>query len=134
VPKIRVLVANRPRLMRELVVATISEQPDIEVVGEIQNDAAILQVVDQCRPDFLIIALDSAQDRPHICDQLLDRFPHMKILAVAPERNNSMFYWASLDIRSNKVETSEEGILNALRGRSAPVTTVHEFTVEHKAN
>ena len=30
---IRVLVANRPRLMRELMVATISEQPDIEIVG-----------------------------------------------------------------------------------------------------
>jgi len=28
---IRVLVANRPRLMRELMVATISEQPDIEL-------------------------------------------------------------------------------------------------------
>jgi len=118
VPKIRVLVANRPRLMRELVLATISDQPDIEVVGEIQDDASILRVVEQCRPDFLIIALDKPEDRPHICDQLLDRFPHLGILALAPERNNSMFYWANLDIRSNRVETSEDGILDALRGRS----------------
>jgi chemotaxis response regulator CheB len=122
VPKIRVLVANRPRLMRDLVLATISDQPDIEVVGEIQDDASILRVVEQCRPDFLIIALDKPEDRPHICDQLLDRFPHLGILALAPERNNSMFYWASLDIRSNKVETSEQGILGALRGGALPVT------------
>jgi chemotaxis response regulator CheB len=121
VPKIRVLVANRPRLMRELVLATISDQPDIEVVGEIQDDGSILRVVEQCRPDFLIIALEKSQDRPHICDQLLDRFPHMGILALAPERNDSTFYWANLDIRSNKVETSENGILNALRGRAIPV-------------
>lgn len=120
-PKIRVLVANRPRLMRDLVLATISDQPDIEVVGEIQDDASILRVVEQCRPDFLIIALDKPEDRPHICDQLLDRFPHLGILALAPERNNSVFYWASLDIRSNKVETSEDGILSALRGRTLPV-------------
>ncbi len=31
---IRILVANRPRLMRELVMATISDRPDIEIVGE----------------------------------------------------------------------------------------------------
>ena len=37
--KIRVLVANRPRLMRELVLATIADQPDIEVVGETQNES-----------------------------------------------------------------------------------------------
>ena len=107
--------------MRDLVLATISDQPDIEVVGEIQDDASILRVVEQCRPDFLIIALDKPEDRPHICDQLLDRFPHLGILALAPERNNSVFYWANLDIRSNKVETSEDGILGALRGRALPV-------------
>ena len=109
---IKVLVANRPRLMRELVMATISEQPDIEVVGVIEDEASIAGVVEQSRPDVLIIALDRSGDRPHICDQLLDRFPHLGILALAPERNNSMYYWASLDIRSNKVETSEDGILS----------------------
>ena len=35
---IRVLVANRPRLMRELIVATFADQPDIEIVGEVEND------------------------------------------------------------------------------------------------
>jgi hypothetical protein len=32
---IRVVVANQPRLMRELVLETILEQPDIEIVAEI---------------------------------------------------------------------------------------------------
>src|SRR5436309_2877869 len=41
---IRVLMANRPRLMRELMVATSSEQPDIEIDGEVQEDSAILCV------------------------------------------------------------------------------------------
>ncbi len=35
---IRVVVANQPRLMRELVLETILEQPDIEIVAEIQNE------------------------------------------------------------------------------------------------
>ena len=115
--KIKVLVANRPRLMRELVLATIADQPDIEIVGEIQDDAEILHVIEQTHPEFLIIALEESDDRPSICDFILERYPHMKILALAPERNSSMFYWASLDIRSNRVEASEEGVLGALRSK-----------------
>ena len=113
---IRVLVANRPRLIRELLLATIADQPDIEVVGEVQNEADILGAVEEEQPDFLIVALDNPLSRPAVCDILLEKFPSMKILAVAPERNSSVFYWASIDIHSFDGEASEEGILNALRG------------------
>lgn len=116
---VRVLVANRPRLIRELVLATIADQPDIEVVGEVQDEADILYNVEEKRPDFLIVALDSSGARPSVCDVLLSKFPNMKILALAPERNSSVFYWASLDIHSFNVEASEDGILGALRGGSA---------------
>jgi chemotaxis response regulator CheB len=117
VRRIRVLVANRPRLMRELVLATISDQPDIEVVGEIQDDSQILEIAGQVCPDCLIIAMEDSGMRPKICEELLERWPNMKILALAAKANNSIFYWATPVIRSNRVETSEEGILNALRGQ-----------------
>lgn len=120
--KIKVVVANRPRLMRELVMATISDQPDIEIVGVLEDEAAILEMVEREHPEFLIIALDQSDERPRICDELLDRFPHVGILAVAAERDRSIFYWANLDIRSNRIENSEEGILNALRGREPMIT------------
>ena len=126
VEKIKVLVANRPRLMRELVLETISSQPDIEVMAEIQDDSKIAQLVEELHPDCLIIALDESDNRPDICDSLLERHPQLKILALASERNSSIFYWATLSIRSNRVETSEQGILNALRGR-VPVVSVTAF-------
>lgn len=119
--KIRVLVANRPRLMRELVLATISDQPDIEVMGDISDDADIGEMVEQLRPDFVIIALDRADQRPALCDDLLARHPDMKILALAPERNSSVFFWSVMDIRSARVESSEAGILGTLRGNAQPV-------------
>ncbi len=115
---VRVLVANRPRLMRELVLATLFDQPDIDVVGEVENEADILPSVEEKRPDYLIVALDDPKKRPSVCDVLLEKFPSMKILALAPERNSSIFYWASLDIHSFDVESSEDGILGALRGGS----------------
>ncbi|PYX36522.1 MAG: hypothetical protein DMG74_01290 [Acidobacteria bacterium] len=116
--KIRVLVANRPRLMRDLVLATIGEQPDIEVVGETKDEAEITELVERLRPDYLIVALDEPEIRPGLCGFLLGRYPQMKILAVAPERNSSIFYWAFVDIRTKRVETSELGILNVLRSKA----------------
>ena len=92
--KIRVLVANRPRLMRELVLATIADQPDIEVVGETQNESEIAELVDTTRPDFLIIALDQTAGRPELCGFLLGRYPGMKVLAVAPQENSSIFVFS----------------------------------------
>ena len=115
---IRVVVAYRPRLIRELVLETIIEQPDIEVVAEIQNEDEIVDVVGGTHPDFLIIALDEINQRPPLCDTLLRRYPEMKILALAPERNSSIFFWASFDIHSRAVESSETGILSTLRGNS----------------
>ena len=115
VQPIRVAVANQPRLMRELVLETITEHPDIEIVAEIENEAEIAQVVDGTHPDFLIIALDELGERPAICEILLRRYPQLKILALAPERNLSTFFWASFDIHSSPVEASEAGILSTLR-------------------
>jgi DNA-binding NarL/FixJ family response regulator len=119
--KIRVLVANRPRLMRELVVETISDQPDIEIIGEVTNISDIERMVAESKPDFVIIALEEADRRPAICDGLLARCPAIKILALAPERNSSLFFWTVFDIRSARVESSEEGILNVLRGKAPAV-------------
>lgn len=115
VRKIRVLVANRPRLMRELVLATIADQPDIEVVGETQNDADIAELVDTTRPDFLIISLDQGEARPELCGFLLGQYPKMKVLAVAPQKNSTILYSAFIDIRAKHVENSEQGLLNSLR-------------------
>jgi DNA-binding NarL/FixJ family response regulator len=111
----RVVVANKPRLMRELVLETISQEPDIEIVAEIENESDIPQVVEKLEPDFLIIGLDETDKRPPICDDLLKRHPEMKILGLAAEQNISVFFWASFDIHERPVEASEAGILDVLR-------------------
>jgi DNA-binding NarL/FixJ family response regulator len=117
VQKLRVLVANRPRLMRDLVLATIRDQPDIEIVGETEDEAEITELVERLRPDYLILGQERPEIRPGLCGFLLGRYPHMKILAVGTEQNSSIFYWAFVDIRSKPVETSEQGMLSALRSR-----------------
>ncbi len=118
---IRVLVANRPRLIRELVMATISDQPDIEIVGEIQEELELSKAVEQTRPDFLIVALEKSNRLPDVCQSILYNFPLVRIIAIAPDRNSSMCYWTSLRIQSNQIEASEAGVLSAIRGKIQPM-------------
>lgn len=123
--RIRVLVANRPRLMRELVLAVIADQPDIDVIGEVQDESVIAEAVEEGQPDVLILALDDPDKRIAQCGFLLGRYPQMKILALAPEQNRGLFYWAIVDVRTRPLESSEAGILSALRERPSLVGTVH---------
>src|SRR5882762_6865606 len=112
---IRVLVANRPRLMRETILTTFADQPDIEIVGEVDDDSEIVESVKKTLPNFVVIALDQPGRRPRICDDLLREHPEVRIIAVAPEKNYIVYYWASFEIFSNNIEASEEGMLGAMR-------------------
>src|ERR1043166_4200530 len=107
---IRVLVANQPRLMRELLVATISEQPDIEIVGEVEDDSELASTVEKTRPDFLIVELAKFNRLPPACHALLQSYPQMKVIAVSSDRDSSMFYWTALKVQSNEIEASEAGV------------------------
>ena len=117
-PSVRVLVANRPRLLRELVLATLSEQAGILVVGEAGDEKDVPSLVAEMKPDFLLIALDEPQRRPPLCDLLLRDFPALRIIAVAPNTNVGIHYWASFEIHSTTMEASEKALLEVLR-RSA---------------
>ena len=115
--RVRVLVANRPRLMREMVVETITDQPDIEIVGEVVDDKDLNDIVEQTQPDVLILSLEEPEKPLGKCGFLLGRYPRMRIIALAPERNRGVYYWAMVDIRNKPVESSEAGVLNAIRER-----------------
>jgi len=101
--------------MRELIVSTLGDEPGIEIVGEVTDEADIAEMVRQVSPDLLVIELDEPSKRPQLCDVLLRDHPELRIIAVASRQNCSVFYWASFDIHSNEIEASEQGILNAVR-------------------
>jgi len=112
---IRILVANRPKLMREALLGTLADQPWIEVVGEVADEADIPDSVSKTLPDLLVIAVDGPGKRPVLCDRLLQEYPNLRIIAVAPYQNYGVAYWASLDIHSTDIEPSEAGFLGAVR-------------------
>jgi chemotaxis response regulator CheB len=103
--------------MRELILTTFADQPDIEIVGEVGDESEISESIKKTLPNFVVIALDHPDRRPAICDELLREHPEVRVIAVSPERNSIVYYWASLNIHSNDIEASEEGILAAMRSR-----------------
>jgi AmiR/NasT family two-component response regulator len=103
--------------MREMVIATIADQPDIEIVGEVVDDSDLNEIVEQTQPDVLILALEEPERPLGQCGFLLGRYPRMRILALAPEQNRGIYYWAMIDIRNKPVESSEAGVLDAIRSR-----------------
>jgi len=53
----RVLIANHPRLMHELISTTMADEPDIEPVGEVGKQQDLAEAVAEKRPDVLIIPI-----------------------------------------------------------------------------
>jgi DNA-binding NarL/FixJ family response regulator len=114
---IRVLVANRPKLMRDLVVSILADQSDMELVGEVSedNEAEISTRIRDTAADLVVIALDDPQQRPELCARVLQQYPDMAVIAVAERTNRCVCYWTVANIEARDVEMSEVGFLTAVR-------------------
>ena len=115
--RITVLLAEDHTIVREGFRKMLELEDDIEIVGEVADESQISETVRKTMPHFVVIALDQPGRRPLICDVLLREHPDVHVIAVAPEKNFIVYYWASLQIHSNDIEASEEGILSAMRNK-----------------
>jgi chemotaxis response regulator CheB len=111
----RVLVANRPKLMREVILAALTDQPGVEIVGEVADEAEIPNQLKATFPDLLVIGLDENEQRPPLCDRVLRDHPDLRIIAVASRKNRTLCFWASFDIHCADIESSMAGILSAVQ-------------------
>ena len=110
----RVLVANRPKLMRQVTLSALTDQPGVEIVGEVSDECEIPPKVQATFPDLLVIALEENELRPPICDQALREHPEVRIIAVESRKNRTLYFWASFDIHCTDIEASLAGIMNVV--------------------
>jgi hypothetical protein len=113
--KISVLVANRSRLMRELLRSLLMDHNDIEIVDTVEPEANLEASISRFHPRFVIVDF---KDRVRFCNALMPKFSDLKILAIPAKKTFSRIYWADHGIHSQKVVTSIEGVLCALRESS----------------
>ncbi len=120
-PKVRVLVGNSPGFMRDLVVATLENRPDIEILENSTPEnpvpSELTGDIERLRPDFLLLTLEKdAHVQRRVCEELLKRFPALKILVMARHSDRCVLYRINSRVYSTAIMMSEEGILNVLRG------------------
>jgi len=102
--------------MRELVLETIIEQPDMEIVAEIKNEGEILHAFGGTHPDFLIISMNLATGPPsatHGCS-VIRRSRFWRWL----QRGASCLFLGLIRYSPSQVEASQAGMLSTLRRKS----------------
>ena len=114
--KSRVLIALESRLARELVRSVVSNQADFEIVGEIQDEAAILPAIEQTKADCLVLTQEESGRRPALCDFVFQKSPRTKILTISAGSDESILYWFTTEIQSSRMETWD-GVLSVLRNK-----------------
>ena len=119
--KIRVLIANSTRIWRDMLYDAIRAEPDIEVVGDVTEENAIVSATERTNPDCVIVPLDEPGAAMPICKKILTKRPHIRIVAIGEGTDVVEVYWMSEegDIRCTYTTASREAILRALHFSTA---------------
>lgn len=88
----RVLVANLPGVVFDVLLPVIDDQADMVLVGKVQGRLeTLLAVMDGV--DVLVLGASQVSPAPGICSQLLGEFPHLRILVLSFSGDASRVYW-----------------------------------------
>ena len=82
--KIRVLLANHPMMVPDVIRQLVAEQEDMELVGDLRGPMKILHETGRTKADAVILAHEGT-DEPGLCSQLLAVYPDLTILSVTPD-------------------------------------------------
>jgi DNA-binding NarL/FixJ family response regulator len=115
---IRVAMANQPRMMREVIAMSLATEEGVEVVAQISDEAEISRVIEETKPDFLIVSLDSRRFGRSEREDMLQRHPEIQIMALASDGNSFTLFSASDGIRSMTYKAAEAEILDVMRSNS----------------
>jgi DNA-binding NarL/FixJ family response regulator len=111
--KIRVLLANRPRMVRALVRDMIERQPDMEVVGEVLDPLNVISAAQETEADIVVIAINNGEAQ-ELRRRLLVQCPNLAILALSLS-GGTAFIEQLRPQRREMVDPSEATILCAFR-------------------
>jgi DNA-binding NarL/FixJ family response regulator len=115
---IRVAMANQPRMMREVIAMSLGYEEDVQVVADITDEAEISRVIEETKPEFLIVSLDSRRFGRSEREDMLQRHPEIQIMALASDGNSFTLFSASDGVRSMTYKASEAEILDVMRSNS----------------
>ncbi len=112
--KIKVLLASRPKLLSEVIRYMVAGQADMEVMGEVLDPIELLLAVKATGAGVVIVTPLEANGDPHICLQLLAKYPYLKIVTQSAKGEAAYLYQTGAH-KQRIDEPSEQSILGAIR-------------------
>lgn len=100
-----------PRILRDIVVQAVADEPDLDVVVLEEHGTALRQAVESSEADFVIAGAD--YDFREVAQVLEDR-PRLRVLAVAGHGREAFLY----ELRPTRTplgEVSPRTIVEAIR-------------------
>lgn len=97
VEPIRVILANKPRLFREMLERALTKQIDLQVVAEVVKLSDLPDVISRTEADWVVVSLPPNGELPDYTDLLISLHPEIGVLAVASDgsqvkvKNSSTF-------------------------------------------
>jgi DNA-binding NarL/FixJ family response regulator len=111
--RIRILLVELPRILRDIISDVVAQERDMEVVRVLETRDALLTAVQESPADVVILGLaDTAL--PEVCDELVGAHPQMKVLAVAGDGRGVFLH----ELRPQTLslgEVSPQGLIDAVR-------------------
>jgi DNA-binding NarL/FixJ family response regulator len=115
---VRVLLANRPRVLRTRLAKLLQLQSDIEVVGTVLDPIELLSAVEDTQADVVVVTLPDSGEMPGICSHLLYEYPQLLILALSSTHTRACVYRQVITVEQLS-GTSDQEILTAVRKAKA---------------
>lgn len=110
---IRVLLANMPELLAQIVESYIDEQQDMVLMGRVQGNLEILMAARQ-GIDIVLLGSPSLEPLPGLCSHLLHEFPLLKVIVITTTADAANACY--LGLKQRHVESgSPQKILTAIR-------------------
>jgi DNA-binding NarL/FixJ family response regulator len=82
--RIRVLLGNHPMMIPDALRQMITNQDDMELVGDVRGPMKILQEIGQTKADAVVL-VQEGNEEPGLCSQLLAVYPDLTILGVSSD-------------------------------------------------
>ncbi len=92
---IRVLVANDPGVLAEIVTRLIGQEHDMVLVDRIEGQVETLSGA-QAEVDVVVLSAPQIQPLPAIGSHLLSEYPDLRIVVLATSGDAAMLYWRGL--------------------------------------
>ena len=89
----RVLLADGPRLLREMLHHALDKADQLEVVGEVSNQDDLPSFIERYEPAWVLVAASYSGHAHRWAGPLLDEHPSLRFVFVAPNQNHITMKW-----------------------------------------